>query len=228
MLRTKTHFELDTAQDLLDWSARLGVPPYRVLLDPPPGTARVRDVTRHIDGANKRLVELVEGTLVEKAMCVESAFLATLLARWLGNFVEANGDTGMTLGANGMLRLMPKLVRAPDVSYTSWEKVGSHKVPTKAVPHLVPDFAVEVYSPGNRRGEMRRKLGEYLGVGIAEIWIVYPKTRSIRVYRPGFESVRYGLGDTLAGIVLPGFQFSLATLFDRLETDASQPETKRR
>ncbi len=225
MLRTKTRFEHGTAQDLLD---RLGVPAYRIFLDPPPGTARVRDVIRHVDGDNKRLVELVDGTLVEKAMSAEAAFLATLIARWLGNYVEANGDTGMILGADGMLRIMPKLVRAPDASYTRWDKVGSRKVPIQAIPHLVPDFAIEVYSPGNRRGEMRRKLGEYLGVGITEIWIVYPKTRSIRVYRPGVESVRYGVGDAVASSAVPGFQISLAKLFEKLDDVPAATTPKKR
>ncbi len=228
MLRTKTRIEFDTAQDLLDWSRRLGVPPYRVLLDPSPGTARVRDVIRHVDGDDKRLVELVEGTLVEKAMGVESAFLATLIAHWLYEHIEKLGDTGMILGADGMLRIMPKLVRAPDVSFTSWDKVGSRKVPTKSVPHLVPDLAIEVYSPGNRRGEMQRKLAEYRSVGIAEIWMVYPKTRSIRVYLPGVPSVRYVSGDVITSAVLPGFQFSLAKLFEKLDDAPETPKPKKR
>ena len=228
MLRTKTRVEFDTAQDILDWSAHLGVPPYRVLLNPPPGTARVRDVIRHVDGPNKRLVELVEGTLVEKAMSAESSYLAMLLVHWLYDHVENLGDPGMILGPNGMLRIMPKLVRAPDVSFTSWDKIGSKKVPTKSVPHLVPDLAIEVNSPGNRRVEMQRKLGEYRNAGIEEIWIVYPKFRSIRVYLPGVPSVRYGSGDAIASAVFPGFQFSLAKLFEKLDDVTPSSKSKKR
>ena len=225
MLRTKTRFEHGTAQDLLD---RLGVPAYRIFLDPPPGTARVRDVIRHVDGDNKRLVELVDGTLVEKAMSAEAAFLATLIAHWIHVCLETNGDTGMILGADGTLRIMPGLVRIPDVSYTSWDKLPNRKVPLKPVPHLVPDLAIEVCSPGNRRGEMRRKLGEYLGVGIAEVWIVYPKTRSIRIYRPGMPPVRYAVGETLVSAVLPDFQMSLAKLFEKLDDVPAATTPKKR
>lgn len=225
MIRSPDRLDLDNFQELLD---RLGgIPARRVLFDPPPGMARIRDVIRHVDGDHKRLVELVDGTLVEKAMSAEASFLAILIARWLGNFVEQIGDTGMILGADGTLRMMPGLVRIPDVSYTSWDKVPDRKVPSAPVPHLVPDLAIEVYSPGNRRGEMQRKLGEYLGAGIAEVWMVYPKSRSIRVYRPGAESVRYAVGETLVGTVLPGFRVELAKLFAKLE-DAPVDAAKKR
>jgi len=226
MIRSPARLELDNFQELLD---RLGgVPARRVLFDPPPGTARIRDVIRHVNGDNKRLVELVDGTLVEKAMSAEASFLAALMIHWIHSFVGTAGNTGMILGADGTLRIMPGLVRIPDVSYTSWDKLPNRKVPTAPVPHLVPDLAIEVYSPGNRRGEMRRKLGEYLGAGIAEVWMVYPKSRSIRVYLPGAESVRYAVGDTLVSAVLPGFQFALANLFEQLDDVPAKPMTRKK
>ena len=53
---------------LADLLRELGdVPPERVFWDPLPGTATVADVIRFVDGDDKRLVELVDGTLVEKA-----------------------------------------------------------------------------------------------------------------------------------------------------------------
>lgn len=227
MLRTQPALKADNAQDHLN---RLGVPAYRILLDPPPGKARLRDLIRHVDGDNKRLVELVDGTLVEKAMCVESAFLATLIAHFMHQYLEVRGDTGMILGADGMLRIMPKLVRAPDVSYTSWDKIPGRKVPHVSVPHLIPDLAIEVSNPGNRRGEMQRKLGEYLSVGILEIWMVYPKSRSIRVYMPDQPSKKYAGDEVIRSVVLPGFEFSLAKLFAKLDEafDAPKPKNKRK
>ncbi len=226
MLRTTTRLEFDTAQDLLD---RLGgIPAYRVLLDPKPGTARVRDVIRHANGANKRLVELVDGTLVEKAMGARESFLGTLISRWMSNFVEEAGDTGMVLGVDGTLKIMPGLVRIPDVSYTSWDKLPGRKVPSKPVPSLLPDLAVEVVSKGNTRGEMKRKLAEYLEVGIPEIWMVFPKSRSVRVYRSATESVKYESADTLVSTVLPGFSVSLAKLFEKLADEPAAKKPRKR
>ena len=214
MIRSPARLGVVNFQELLD---RLGgIPARRILFDPPPGTARIRDVIRHVDGDNKRWVELVDGTLVEKAMSAEASFLAALIIHWMYESIEALGDTGMILGADGTLRIMPGLVRIPDVSYTSWDKLPNRKVPTAPVPQLVPDLAIEVYSPGNRRDEMRRKLGEYLSAGIAEVWMVYPRSRSIRVYLPGAESMRYAMADTLVSTALPGFTMSLAELFEEL------------
>jgi hypothetical protein len=67
----------DTLDDLLESLG--GISPRRVLLKPTPGTATVRDVIRHIDADKKRLVELIDGTLVEKPMgFAESMVAATL------------------------------------------------------------------------------------------------------------------------------------------------------
>ena len=43
-----------------------------------------------------------------------------------------------------------------------------------------------------------------------------PKSRSIRVYRPGAESAKYGESDTFVSTALPGFALSLAKLFEKL------------
>lgn len=44
-----------------------------------------------------------------------------------------------------------------------------------------PMLAVEIVSPGHRADEIERKIAVYLEHGAAEIWIVYPKTRSMTV-----------------------------------------------
>ena len=117
MLRSNTLVTFGTAQDLL---YRLGgIPARRVLLDPRPGTATIRDVICYVDGDDKRLVELVDGTLVQKAMGAREAFLGSLISHWMQVYLESTADTGMVLGADGTLRIMPGLVRIPDVSYTA-------------------------------------------------------------------------------------------------------------
>ena len=203
-----------------------GVSAHRILLQPPPGTATVRDVIRHVDGDNKRLVELVDGTLVEKVSCAIRSYLGCLIASRISSFVDETGDTGMVLGADGTLRIMPGLVRIPDVSYTPWDKLPGRTVPNKPVPHLVPDLAVEVISKGNTAGEMKRKLGEYLSAGIAEVWMVFPKSRSIRVYQPT-GSMKLEIGDTLRSHVLAGFEMPLNKLFEKLEAEPLAKKQKK-
>lgn len=106
----------------LEWNVgdifrRFGpIPIGRIRLDPPPGSATEDDIVA-IRDREKRLYELVDGILVEKAMeWNESRLVADVLTS-LNNFVKPR-RLGIVVGADGMYRLNPGLVRVPDVSYS--------------------------------------------------------------------------------------------------------------
>jgi hypothetical protein len=64
----------ETVADLL---ARLGgIPPERIRMQPPPGLATEADVLAALAAPRKRLCELIDGVLVEKAMGFTEAVLA--------------------------------------------------------------------------------------------------------------------------------------------------------
>jgi len=46
-----------------------------------------------------------------------------------------------------------------------------------------PMIAIEIVSRGNTAEEIDRKVNAYLEEGAAEVWVVYPATRSMTVYR---------------------------------------------
>ena len=77
LFRKKPRF--DTAADVVRHLG--GIPAQRILMHPAPGTATEKDVVALVDGDNKRLVELIDGVLVEKAMGAEASMLAVWLAR---------------------------------------------------------------------------------------------------------------------------------------------------
>ena len=53
-----------------------------------------------------------------------------------------------------------------------------------------PMVAVEVVSPSNTPDQIDRKVGAYLEEGAAEVWVLYPNTRHMTVFRKGtWESV---------------------------------------
>src|SRR4051794_26873693 len=136
-----------TAETIADLLARLGdIPADRVRLRPWPGTATEKDVLA-IRERERRLYELVDGTLVEKAVGARESFFAWVLGAHLGNYL-ATHDLGFCLGADGMMRIAPGLVRIPDLSFISWDRVPDHEVPQKPIPRLAPDLAVEVISKG--------------------------------------------------------------------------------
>jgi Uma2 family endonuclease len=188
----------------------------RIRQDPPPGRATEQDVL-DIHDREKRLYELVDGVLVEKAMGIQESFLAVLLARLLGDFVDRH-DLGFVLGADGMARLAPGLVRIPDVSFVSWRRVPNRRIPRVAMLGFAPDLAVEVLSPSNTPQEMTRKLHDYFGAGVRQVWYVDPVNRTVQVFTAGDQSTLVPEGHHLTGDpVLPGFVLSLHDLFAQLE-----------
>lgn len=204
------------ASTLAELLERLGnVPPERIRLDPPLGTATEADVLR-IEARDNRLCELVDGTLVEKAIGFRESVIAALLVRILGEFVETH-QLGIVAGPDGMLRLFSGLVRIPDIAYLSWERIPDRKLPRDPIPSLVPDLAVEVLSASNTRAEMDRKLREYFEAGVRLVWLIDSEKKRVTVHHPGEPQSILGEGDTINGRdVLPGFSMELRAFFARV------------
>jgi Uma2 family endonuclease len=201
-----------TAVDLVN---RLGaIPLDRVRTNPPPGSATERDVIEIHDREN-RLCELVDCFLLQKTMGSYESYLAVLICRLLGNFVQEH-DMGIVLGADGMLRLAPGLVRIPDVSFISWVSMPGREFPREDIWRLVPDLAVEVISRGNTRQEMARKLTDYFSAGVRLVWYVYPAASEVQVYESADKFVTRSAHDMLdGGSVLSSFRMPLSTLFSQ-------------
>jgi Uma2 family endonuclease len=189
-----------------------GISPDRVRLVPAPGTATEKDLLR-IGKRDGPIYELVDGTLVAKPMGFEESSLALEIAAWLRDYLKES-NLGRLAGADGLMRLFPKLVRAPDVSFVSWERLEASNVETEAFPDLAPDLAVEVLSPSNTKGEMEKKLGEYFTHAVRLVWMVDPRKKQVAVHTAPEDPVILTERDTLdGGEVLPGFTLSLKTLF---------------
>jgi Uma2 family endonuclease len=201
----------DNAAEVLD---RLGgVPPERVLMRPPPGTAREKDLIARLDGSNKRLCELVDGVLVEKTMGIREARLALVLGQWLNEFAHLHG-LGIVFGADGPIRILPGMVRVPDVSFVRWDRLPGEELPDEPILDVVPDLAVEVISRGNTKKEMERKLRNYFEAGVRLVWLIYPKTQAAEAFTSPKDMRRIGKRQSLDGAdVLPGFRVALPRLF---------------
>lgn len=207
-----------TMQELLD---ELGnIPPSRVWLTPAPGTATEQDLLELREKEN-RLFELVDGTLVEKSMGFQEALLAMLLGKLLDDFCRPR-NLGLVTGADGAIRLAPKLVRVPDVAFFPWDRIPDGRVPKDRIPSLGPDLAVEILSESNTPAEMARKRREYFQSGARLVWLVDPKSRSVAVFTSSDQSVTLTESDILdGGIVLPGFTLQLREFFAELDRRAT-------
>ncbi len=211
-----TATDSETTATLADLVKQLGdIPLERIHLRPAPGTATEKDLLAALDAPRKRICELVDGVLVEKPVGTKEAVLAGLIIRALWNYLDEH-DLGIVIPADGPLRLWLGLVRIPDVSFVSWERLPAGELPDEAIAGVVPDLAVEVLSKGNTRAEMKRKLREYFQAGVRLVWLIQPRTQTTEVYTSPGKARRVGKDQALdGGEVLPGFTLRLSQLFAR-------------
>src|SRR2546421_3677233 len=87
-----------------EWLRALGdVPLERIIFDPWPGTATEADLLRFVE-RDKRLCELIDGTLVEKPVGYIEALIAMNLVIKLGAFVDQHG-LGAVSGPDSTMRM---------------------------------------------------------------------------------------------------------------------------
>lgn len=116
-------------------------------------------------------------------------------------------------GEGWVLHHDPPTYREPDVSFIADERIPAEGFP-KGVWPFAPDLAVEVASPGDRRGEVEAKVQDYLTAGTRLVWVVWPEAQTVVVHPLDGEARALTTADTLdGGDVLPGFTVSVATLF---------------
>ena len=205
-----TAAKYDTLADVLH--ALGDIPPDRILWSPFPGTATEADQIRICE--TDRLVELIDGILVEKAMGARESFMAATLIALLINFVRPK-NLGVVSAPDMIMRIQDGRNRLPDVTYTAWDSIPngqSHMVP---VIDFAPDLAVEILSDSNTKKEIARKRREYFQRGVKLVWIVEPDDRTFAVYTDADVFSLLNETDTLTGgDVLPGFELPLAEFFN--------------
>ncbi len=161
--------------------------------------------------------ELDEGVLVEMS---PTGDVHGIVALWIGHLivshVAAHNLGQVTAAETGfVLSTDPDIVRAPDVGYVARER----QVPlTGKYYSIAPNLAIEVVSPGDKAGQIRRKIAQFLRAGTRLVWVVYPDERLVDVYRPNHDMQTAKIGEVLdGGDVLPGFTLPVRDVFKPLE-----------
>jgi Uma2 family endonuclease len=158
-----------------------------------------------------RRTELVDGRLFvrepaglphgEAAARLAAALVAFVYPRNLGRVYGA--ETGFKLRSD------PDTVRAPDASFVGHSRLAEQ--PTKGFGVGGPDLVVEVLSPGDRPGEVREKVSDWLASGCRLVSVIDPVRRTARIHRPdGTQDALSPTGELDGEDVLPGFRCALA------------------
>jgi Uma2 family endonuclease len=218
-----TALEHDTAaltETMADLVQRLGdISLERIRLHPAPGTATEEDLLQTGDIP----CELVDGTIVEKAVGYFEGRLASILSFYIESWLTAN-PIGYCNGESAYTRLEFGLVRVPDLSFVRWDRVGDESVPRDPICGISPNLAVEVISRKYTAAEIQRKRGEYFKSKVELVWIVNPRSRSVEVWSSPRDCRILDEADSLDGaMVLPGFKLSIAQWFQRAEGPKKPP-----
>src|SRR5947207_2922315 len=102
---------------------------------------------------------------------------------------------------------------AADVSFNRAERAKQID-PNADIPGA-PDLAIEVLSPNDTASQVRRKIRQYFAAGAQGVWVVYPETLEVEMWRgPARPQVVLQEADLLeAPDLLPDFAFRIGDLF---------------
>lgn len=160
--------------------------------------------------------EVVEGRIVETMPTQKPhGRVGMRVIRLLDRYVEANelGEV-LSLEVGFRLQLDPLLIRCPDVAFVSKERQVEDQ-DEDGFYNLAPNLAVEIVSPDNSGPDMAHKAQEYLSHGTELVWIVNPKRKEVKIYRPDETQPQTLTGeDEITGEnVIVGFSCKVSEFF---------------
>jgi Uma2 family endonuclease len=164
---------------------------------------------------SRRLVELSDGQI--EVLSMPNPFhqrIVRYLFRLLEAFVAATG-WGEVFFAPLPIRLWSGKYRDPDIALLGPGRISDpHDQPQGA------DLVVEVVSDSeeDRHRDLHTKRKEYAQAGVAEYWIVDPKTEMVIVLTLDGVAYRlhgeFPLGTTATSLLLPTFAVDVTAVFD--------------
>jgi Uma2 family endonuclease len=132
------------------------------------------------------------------------------VARLMGNFVEER-KLGRVFLETGY-QLTPDTVRIPDISFLPEGRVREIDLDTRI--QGAPALAVEVVSPTDLAEDLTQKVKQYLAGGVKAVWVFYPKTHEVQVFRADGSFLVCHEPEMLEEPdVLPGFSMDLKAVF---------------
>jgi Uma2 family endonuclease len=162
--------------------------------------------------------ELIEGELRKMSPAgSEHGVLSNEISWLLTEYVRRHGigqvfcaETGFRIGRN------PDTVLAPDASFVRKERIATIGIRKEFFPEA-PALVVEVISPGDTAEEVDDKMRRWFAAGVELGWVIYPRGRTVTVYR-ALDDIRILTAeDSLDGeSVVPGFRCRVGELFSAL------------
>lgn len=144
--------------------------------------------------------------------------IQTCFVRTLGRYIQDHG-LGILSGTSCVNLPLPnnnEELLCPDLSYVT---PAREAVMTQRGSYLVgaPDLVIEIASPNDTHPMLAAKAQVYLQAGVRLIWVAWPASQTIEVWRPTAPTgptTILTLADTLDGLdVVPGFACPVRAIF---------------
>lgn len=159
--------------------------------------------------------ELIDGQLLKRAMGAKSSRTAQNVNFELERHAREN-KTGLVFAPDCGYQIFswaPNQVRYPDGSFVPKGRLPNDEPPDGHM-RIAPDLAHEVVSPNDLAEEIEERVSDLLRAGVSLVWVFYPRSRNVYVYRQGGSALRLAAADELSGEdVLPGFRCRVEDLF---------------
>ena len=145
------------------------------------------------------------GDAVEMSPSWMHGKLQLKIGKLLDNWLEDGGLPGYAAGTETMHDLGGWLC-IPDVAI--------QLDTADPFPREAPLVAVEIRSESNTRSEMRAKARRYLERGTQMVWLVYPESRTVELYRADAAMQTLSGDDVIEGsATLPGLRVPVSEIF---------------
>jgi Uma2 family endonuclease len=163
--------------------------------------------------------ELIRGRLIERGKTLHTprhsralTAIVVALEQWREEQPPPRGEV-LAAGAGFYLRRDPDTVVGMDAAYVSAE-IAAGSPENAFLIEGPPVLAVEILSPKDKHEDIVAKVQEYLGSGVALVWIVDPDLRTVTVHRADAPPALFNDTQELSGEpFLPGFRTPVADVF---------------
>jgi Uma2 family endonuclease len=129
----------------------------------------------------------------------------------LAQYVKANKLGQVCSEVGYKLESDPDTVLGPDVSFVSKDRTHPYLEGYYPGP---PDLAIEVLSPGDRRGKVEHKVSLWLELGTRTVWLVNPRKRTVEIIWSNGERKLFQETDELVDDTVPGFRVKVSEIFE--------------
>ena len=193
--------EVQEAAAVYNWSPDIPVELEEHLLIPLPDDFEfseewwewLREENRHL-----RIELTPSGELRLAMVSFEGSSIAVQITFQLELWIRVGGE-GRTVESAAGYDLPSKFRKYPDLSWVSDERMPDVPRPWRTKLEIVPDFVVEVRSPGQSVTLQQEKMREWIDGGVRLGWLIDPFDRNVWIYRANGDVVELDNPTELSG-----------------------------